>query len=331
MPEVSGPALTLAEKELCAAIERGNQWRPEDEPQTDWIAPGFAASYITAVSGRPKEAGKTTYLLNLCAAVVDGRPFLGEDTKRSGVIYVTEEATGTMAPHLRRLNLFGHERFFLVPRTVSAGHDLAAVVNAVKAARHSCDARLVVIDTLPHFAGLSENQEQDAAVMTRTVKLLQPLADAGLAVAVVVHERKTSGAPATAIRGSNALTAAVDRVLSIRCPQKRSANIRVLRLMGRHVEPDQAERTIELTSNGYAAVESSAADDRQPRERGRKRARSKRRGLTDPPRQPMTINELASLHGLSATAVREAMKGFGPRVRQSGSGRKGDPVRWVST
>ena len=47
----------------------------------------FAAAYlafgaITELDGKPKAAGKTTYLLAMIGAILDGRPFLGKPTTR---------------------------------------------------------------------------------------------------------------------------------------------------------------------------------------------------------------------------------------------------------
>ena len=64
-----------------------------DVPSTPpWIAaPWIAAGAITELDGKVKSAGKTTFLTHLSSSVVDGLPFMGRPTKKTAVVYLTEQ------------------------------------------------------------------------------------------------------------------------------------------------------------------------------------------------------------------------------------------------
>ena len=101
--------------------------------------------------------------------------------------------------------------------------------------------------------------------MTATMKAIQPAADAGLAVAVILHDRKSGGRAVSAMRGSNAVAAAVDFILSIRPATKGQSSVRVLRFTGRGLEAAEPESHVELTKSGYTVT--SLRGDQRERQR----------------------------------------------------------------
>jgi hypothetical protein len=121
--------LSAAEQHFCEALLTANTWSGDTMPAIRWVAPFFAAGSITAVTGRPKEAGKSTFLLHLCRSMVNGEPFLGQKTHQGGVIYVTEEPAATVIPAALRVGVFGHPSFRLVPRTHTAELSLDSIVH----------------------------------------------------------------------------------------------------------------------------------------------------------------------------------------------------------
>jgi len=63
---------------------------------TKHLAPGERATVAVIAADRPqarvvKKGGKTTLLLHMVRAILDGRPFLGRDTRQSRVVYLTEQ------------------------------------------------------------------------------------------------------------------------------------------------------------------------------------------------------------------------------------------------
>ena len=76
----------------------------------EWVAePWVALGCITELDGRPKTAGKTTWVLHLCKAVLDGAPFMGAPTRRSGVVYLTEQAPRSFRSTLERAGLLDRD------------------------------------------------------------------------------------------------------------------------------------------------------------------------------------------------------------------------------
>ncbi len=61
-------------------------------------APVFVAAFylalgvITEIVGKAKVAGKSTFLAHLIGAILFGRPFLGQPTRRAPVVWLTEDA-----------------------------------------------------------------------------------------------------------------------------------------------------------------------------------------------------------------------------------------------
>jgi AAA domain len=82
----------------------------EEGDETEWTWDGFVApGSITAVCGWPK-VGKTTLLLELLAAIAGGEPFLERETRKSGILLLTEERKRTLVPKLRARALPGVHR-----------------------------------------------------------------------------------------------------------------------------------------------------------------------------------------------------------------------------
>lgn len=80
--------------------------------QIEWIArPWATPGSITEVCGKIKAAGKTTWLLALCCAVVDGADFMGEPTTKAAVLYLTEQPETSFRIEMRRAGLIGRPDF----------------------------------------------------------------------------------------------------------------------------------------------------------------------------------------------------------------------------
>jgi len=296
-----------------------------------WVAPYFASGVITAVSGAPKEAGKSTFVLHAVKAVTEGGSFLGQATQQGSVIYFTEESDATIIPTVRRLGMRQSERLHLVPRRLSQPYSLPEIVRAAVARAAQNQAVMLVIDTLAHFATLNEGQEQDAGVMTAVLKTIQPAADAGLAVALIVHDIKSKGQQISRMRGSNALAAAVDSVLSIRPVGRGPSRVRSLTFTSRGLEIPDTPALVELTSDGYVRVgtDQSVHSSRRRRES----SAGFRLRLPEAREKAMTIDQIARKHRLPHTTVREElerMTAAGCRIEKTNRGVRGKPTRYWS-
>ena len=254
--------MTAEDKEILRRLARSVHWWDHGETvAAEWLLrPLFAPGAVTMVTGVPKDAGKTTFLLHAANALVRGESFLDEPGRDPrGVVYVSEE-TKTIRRAADRVGLPRSDRFSLIDRTMVLGIPWDRLVGILAAHTVEFGAGLIVIDTFAHFAQLTEGQEQDAAVMGARMRAAQALADqTQVAVAVVVHERKSGGGkPTTRARGSNASVAAVDQVVRI-APLRGRSTARRVNVIGRLT--DEQSLLVELTSKGYVLIKGGEVDD----------------------------------------------------------------------
>ena len=225
-------------------FEKG--WGDEGE-EPPWIVRGYVVpSAVTLWSGWPK-VGKSTLLFALVAALQEGNLFLGLPTKRSGVLLLTEERAGTLASKVHRWNLNGSVH--ALRRQQALEESWATTIYQAIIHCHRNGLGVLVVDTFSEWARIVN--ENDAGEVLAAVGALQYAADAGLAVIVASHQRNASGRFGEAVRGSDALTGAVDIVVELeRLPSFREANVRVLRAVSRYDETPE-DLVIALTEEGY--------------------------------------------------------------------------------
>lgn len=232
------------------------------ETPPDWeyiVRPWIAAGSITELDGKPKAAGKTTWLLHLIASALDGRPFLGEPTMRTPVVLLTEQSRRSLAPILRTLGLERDELVILSwPDTLGADWPTIAAAAVAECAR--IGARLLAVDTLGQFAGIRGDSENDAGAALAAMAPLQAATADGLAVLVSRHDRKGGGEVGESGRGSNAWTGAVDCVINLRRqPNPVRPTIRELEAISRRSDVPPDPVVIEWTEAGYIVLGSEAA------------------------------------------------------------------------
>lgn len=187
-------------------------------PRVPWIAnPYVAKGTITELSGKLKSSGKTTFLMHLVAAVLNGGDFLGHPTVKTKVVYLTEERETTLRQALERAGLQDREdlliRFYSEKPAGTAWKVMAE--DSVREALNR-GAGLLIVDTLPQFSELRGDAENNVGDALEAIRPLQEAAAQGLAVIVVRHDRKSGGEVGDSARGSTAFGGAVDIVISLR-------------------------------------------------------------------------------------------------------------------
>lgn len=220
---------------------------------TNWICwPYVAEGDVVSFESPPKD-GKTTFVLAMVHAVATGGEFLGEKVAGGPVLYCTEERCATFLHAAQRTKNDALDDLHIVLL-----HDAAwrmkwpEVIEGLTALCERIRPRLIVIDTLSKWAGLSGDDEFSAGVAMATMTPLQHLASRGCAVAVIRHERKAGGAVGQAGRGSTAWTGDMDTVIAVRrMPGEKTK--RLLAAIGRHDDTPE-ERVIDFSGDEYKVL-----------------------------------------------------------------------------
>lgn len=282
-----------------------------------WIWHGYLAEgTVTLLAGRPK-VGKSTLVFELMAAIGAGRPCCSRATRRSRIVILSEERASTFADKARRttwpdgIEVLLHHSAYGVPWPEIVG----------RAAEQAGADGLLIVDTLADFAELLADTENAAGAVQTAVRPLQEAAAGGCAVLVVAHQRKAAGEHGEAIRGSNALTAAVDVVLELERAAALGPNARVLRAVSRFSEGAD-DLVLALTEDGYESrgeLEGAIA----AAERDRVADALGKAGET-------TADELAGALELAKPTVQRHLNALlvAGRAARAGAGKKGDPYRW---
>lgn len=298
-------------REICAAVSE----------KIEFAAPYLAFGAITELDGKPKAAGKTTFVLAMVRALLDGEPFLGHPTVLGPVVMLTEQPPASLRAALVRAGLDDRDDFILLSWADAAGSPWPEVVERGAEACRGSGARVFVVDTLPQFAGLRGDAENNAGDALEAIEPLQLLAAEGFAILVTRHDRKAGGEVGESARGSGAFTGAVDIVLALgREPGSSRPTMRHLGCLSRfdEIEPDLV---IELVSGRYEVIGTSAQALAAAQ-------REKLLGALSP--DPVRVEEIAGATGEPAASVRVLLNTLyaDGAVSRHGAGHKGDPFTW---
>ncbi len=291
-----------------------------------FAAPFLVFGAITELDGKPKTAGKTTYVLDMARSILDGLPFLGRSTVAGSIVMLTEQPPSSLKAALVRADLAGRDDFVLLSWADAAGTPWPDIVAAAAAKCAEIGARILIVDTLPQFAGLRGDTENNSGHALEAIEPLQLLAALGLAIMVTRHDRKGGGEVGESARGSGAFTGAVDIVLALgRDSHDPRPTMRRLVSLSRFSEmpPDLI---IELIDGHYVVlgsiegVTAGLAKDHVLAV------------LPDPGEDGLAIPALVGALDESELMIRstlnELLHEVPTRVIRSGAGHKGDPYRW---
>jgi len=308
----------------------------ESNPEpVNWICkPWLAAEAITELDGKAKTAGKTTWALAMCRAILTGGEFLGEPTKQSAIVYLTEESRTSFRAAIDRAGIGESDDFHLLfwreTHQLQDRADLGTVWeqiidNAVQYAENK-GAAVLVVDTFAQFARLVGDRENIAGDVLSAMWPLQKARDAGLAVLVIRHERKEGGSIGDSGRGSSAMSGAMDIVLRLNRPNgKPSGNYRQLDAVSRF-DDTPSELTIALSENGsgYKVLGNTATPALQE---------TMSRILSELPESAevaLSVQELCDRTASTRTTIQLAISELeaGGFLEKVGEGKKGNPNRF---
>jgi len=226
-----------------------------------------------------------------------------------------------------RADLLGRPDFHFLRHTDTGGMTWLEVVAAAVRERRRVGAMLLVIDTLPQFAGLksdSENNSGDA--LTAMEPILQAAAD-GIGIIEIRHERKSGGDIGDSGRGSSAFAGAVDIVLSLRRSEgNANKSLRVLHALSRFSETP-AELLVELTDAGYISLG-------EPGETALREAKESILTVApDAKQDAVSIMELMTSAKVSRPTAQRALNELTEEavMGRVGDGKRGKPFRFYRT
>ena len=207
-------APTEASKYFITAAEQAAR---EAEPIHYVAAPYFAKGCITNVIARVK-MGKTTFMVALVAAKVHGGSFLGEVLEQGPVVYLTEERPATFRKALQRAGIDNDPNTYICYRSAVTDKEWAEIVTLARAQCKAVGAELLVVDTVPRWARVADDDENDGGAARAAMEPLERAAAEGLAVACGFHARKSGGNAADALAGSREWSGSADVILQITKP-----------------------------------------------------------------------------------------------------------------
>jgi hypothetical protein len=251
---LSAPLTYEVEQKRILGFKNGAELASAPDPEVPWITEGLAAAGAITELGAKVKTGKTTLILDMVRAVLGGQPFLELTTARTPVVYLTEQPSVSFRQALERASLLGRDDFHMLLFSETRGIDWPEIAAAAIAECKSVNAKLLVIDTLSQFAGLTGDRENNSGDALEAMRPLQQGVADGVGIVLVRHERKSGGDVGDSGRGSSAFAGAVDIVLSLRKPEGNAPkNRRLLQSLSRFSETPN-NLLIELTESGYIVL-----------------------------------------------------------------------------
>ncbi|MFP8873032.1 MAG: AAA family ATPase, partial [Myxococcota bacterium] len=303
-----------------------------------FIVPPYLAQHSMTEITAPAKLGKSSFVLYMVACVLEGKPCLGQPTERGPVVFLTEERDTTLREGLSRAGLADSTELHIVSHGYLAGVTWPRIVAGAEQFAARVGAKILVVDTLPQFAGLQGESENHSGSALQAMGPLQGVANRlPLCVIVVRHDRKGGGVVGESGRGSSAYGGAADVIVNLRRPEgNHRSTIRSLHALSRFNETPPTliiERIDSAASRDgvragsiftYEALGSEAAMVAQEAERGILDT------LPSAEEGALTLGDLSERSDSKRTALQTALKVLvrSGRVRVVGKGRKGDPRRY---
>ena len=246
-------------KEVAPAISARDLFRRPKLPVTAYI-PGFIyAGSLNLVAGEPK-AGKSTLVWHLINTIAYGDKFLGEESRKANVLYVTEQNEVSFRQETANIPKFAENPsvYILLPENSPTG-SWPQKITFWGDKLIATNSSILVIDTFGSFANLPPGGENDSACISERLMLLKQLYKykPNLGIILVHHIRKPSVDPRFPAkefadlrdaRGSTAIVGGTDWCVMLSKDSKFSTT-RNIHTEGRF-GPEEY-RAITLTENGY--------------------------------------------------------------------------------
>ena len=317
--EESAPAMRFMS---AAEIKASTPVRPP------YVAePYVIAGAITLWGGKPK-VGKSTVSFGLAAALVTpGAQFLGMDITHGPVVYLSEESTATLVHKLPQSD----DLLVLTRDNAWPKPDWPTLISAAVVEAQRIGAIALFVDTLPFWAGLAADRENNAGAALLTMDALDQAAATGLAVVVPMHTRKGGGEDGEGLRGSGAWAGSGDVIVEMdRVPDM--PRQRVLLALSRYPQTP-GTMVVELGADDQWRMVSQDDDRSDPKTiAARNRTQADRDALLDALSggSSLTRGELEEAIGAPDRQWHKLLDELlkEKKISRSGSGVRGNPYRY---
>ena len=249
---------------------------------------------------------------------------MSQPTRKTPVVYLTEQNETSLREGLKRTGLLGREDFVVLYFKDIGGFQWSSVAHAAVQECKRRKAKLLVVDTLTQFAGIAGDGENNAGDALAAMRPLQQAAAEGISVLVIRHERKSGGTVGDSGRGSSAFGGAVDIVLSLRRPEgNHKRNVRLLQALSRFGETPE-QQLIELADEGYRSL-GEPGDVATEQERLDIIA-----AMPTEKKNALAIEALCDATDMSRAQLQRRLDELlnDGKIRKTGKGRKGDAFRY---
>src|SRR5215203_729017 len=203
------------EENLLPTVSLKEVTEEAKETSEYYAYPLFRAGELTLLVGEAKFSGKTTLAFSALKTVLEGEPFLGEETKFTKVLYLSEQGNNlSRAVGTSKINLNDEDSFRVVRfRDVWRFPWAPMIERGVFTCEYE-DRQILVVDTFSAFSHLKGSQENDAGEVSERLEPLKVAAQAhDLAVMLIHHSGRDS-----VIRGSSAFDGIVDTIVVLSRP-----------------------------------------------------------------------------------------------------------------
>lgn len=227
-----------------------------------YVVPGMIPNGITILASPPK-FGKSWMCLDLAISVATGTEFMGQETKKNGVIYLALE-DGDYRLKERSMKVAGDralaENLLLVKDAPLLADGLLPMLKALMA-EFTGSVGMVIIDTLQKIRGTAGKTEGVYGYDYRELGQLHKFAlDNNIAVVLVHHLNKggDDGDFVSRLNGSTGISGAADAIITLSRAKRRDKETR-MSITGRDVR--EHELVIEMDWARYRWFVLGEADE----------------------------------------------------------------------
>lgn len=237
-PSTAPAAAEPGEKGPSLSVISAKELQQKEIAPPRFVVKGFLPQGLALLASPPKY-GKSWFVLGLCLAVAEGKPFLGWDTVQGGCLYLAlEDAQWRLQDRMNQVLAGGEAPEGLYYATTAQSLDQGLLDQLEEHMVAHPDTGLIVIDTLQKVRGASSGKENAYSADYREVGQLKAFADRHSVCLLLVHHlRKMAddGDPFNRISGTNGILGAADTAFTL-SRKKRSDTKTTLSITGRDIE-----------------------------------------------------------------------------------------------